>query len=213
MTRSVVGRAFLAAALSGAPLVGGSAQDPNGTTAAQRAAATRIEPGDLLVLKVWREPLLSDSTTVNERGEVALPRLGVMRITEYSISAFQDTLRARYATFLRNPAITVAILRRIVVNGEVARPDVYLVDVTTTLRDVIARAGGIKETGNSKKVSIVRDGRTIRVPNWDRDRTLASDLRSGDQIVVGRKNWLALNTMPALSMVSIVASIALALRR
>jgi protein involved in polysaccharide export with SLBB domain len=213
MTRSFVSRALLAAAFLSAPLAGGSAQSLTDTTAAERAAAAHIEPGDRLVLKVWREPLLSDTAMVNERGEVVLPRLGIVHVTHHSISSLQDTLRARYAAFLRNPAVTIVVLRRVVVNGEVVRPDVYMVDVATTLRDVIARAGGIKETGNAKKVSIVRDGRTIRVPNWDRDRTVASDLRSGDQILVGRKNWLALNTMPALSIVSIVASIALSLRR
>lgn len=46
---------------------------------------------------------------------------------------------ARYGGFLRAPELEVTVLRRIVVNGEVRMPSVYMVDVTLSLRDAIAQ--------------------------------------------------------------------------
>src|SRR5262245_6176211 len=95
-------------------------------TAAIRAASSRPQPGDRIFVHIVGEPLLSDTVTVNERGEVALPKLGVLNIGRLSISDVQDTVRTRYARLLREPAVEVVVLRRIAVNGAVKNPDVYL---------------------------------------------------------------------------------------
>jgi protein involved in polysaccharide export with SLBB domain len=122
-------------------------------------------------------------------------------------------VRTRFAEYFRDAPVELVVLRRVAVNGEVAKPNVYYVDVTTTLRDVIARAGGITEAGNAKKVTIVRGGQRIAVPNWQQDRSVSSDLRSGDQVVVGRRSWLAMNALPALSVTTVVASLIISLAR
>ena len=105
------------------------------------------------------------------------------------------------------------MLRRVSVNGGVAKPNVYYVDVTTTVRDLIARAGGLTEVGNANDVVVIRDGQRIPVRDWQRDRSEASDLRSGDQVVVGRKNWLSMNALPALSVMTGVVSLVVVLFR
>src|SRR5436309_1693838 len=73
--------------------------------AALRAAAAHAQPGDRVFVHIVGEPTLSDTVTVNERGEVALPKLGVVNIAPFTISALQDTIRSRYAVFLREPAV------------------------------------------------------------------------------------------------------------
>jgi polysaccharide biosynthesis/export protein len=172
-----------------------------------------VEPGDRLFLKVWREPMFRDTAVVDERGEVVLPKIGRLKVSDLSISQLSDTVTRRLSAFLRDPAVEVRLLRRVAVNGEVMRPDVYMVDVAMTLRDVVARAGGVNPYGETRKVTVVRDGQATRVPGWLHDNSTASDLRSGDQIIVGRRNWLALNLMPAASALSVLASIAFALTR
>ena len=92
-------------------------------------------------------------------------------------------------------------------------PNIYMVDVTSSLRDAVARAGGLLETGNKNKVSIIRDGRESRVKNWDRVNGPETDLQSGDQIVVGRKSWLTLNALPVISTSVIVIGLIQSLRR
>lgn len=179
----------------------------------RRAANEHPQPGDRVWLHVWREQKLSDTVMVDERGEVMLPKIGIVKASAMTIGEFRDSVRTRFAEYFRDAPVELVVLRRVAVNGEVAKPDVYYVDVTTTLRDVIARAGGITEAGNAKKVTIVRGGHRIAVPNWQQDRSVSSDLRSGDQVVVGRRSWLAMNALPALSVTTVVASLIISLSR
>lgn len=179
----------------------------------RRAANEHPQPGDRVWLHVWREQKLSDTVMVDERGEVMLPKIGIVKASAMTIGEFRDSVRTRFAEYFRDAPVELVVLRRVAVNGEVSKPDVYYVDVTTTLRDVIARAGGITEAGNAKKVTIVRGGQRIAVPNWQQDRSVSSDLRSGDQVVVGRRSWLAMNALPALSVTTVVASLIISLAR
>jgi protein involved in polysaccharide export with SLBB domain len=165
-----------------------------------RAVTAHPRPGDRVWFHVWREPKLSDTVMVDERGDVMLPKVGIVNASALTIGAFRDTVRVRIAEFLRDSPIELVVLRRVAVNGEVAKPNVYYVDVTTTVRDVIARAGGMTEAGNTNNVVVIRDGQRIPVRDWQRDRSTNSDLRSGDQVVVGRRSWLSMNMLPALSV-------------
>lgn len=182
-------------------------------TAAVRAASARPQPGDRLFVHIVGEPLLSDTVTVNERGEVALAKLGVLNISRLSIGELQDTVRSRYARLLREPAVEVVVLRRIAVNGSVKNPSVYLVDLSATLRDVIAQAGGVSDNGDRGKVYIVRSGDRIHVANWESDASRASDLMSGDQIVVDRQAWWKSNVFALTSTAVLIASFAISLAR
>lgn len=188
--------------------VDSAGSDPT-AAAAQRAASVAVAIGDRVRVKVWREPALSDSLTVDERGEVVLPRLGVLRVTGRSIASLQDTLRARYAEYLRDPAVTVTVYRRIGVQGEVRAPGLYYVDATVTLREVLAAAGGITEAGNQDDVRIVRGGQAIRLGRWRAGGPLAAELRSGDQVLVGRRSWLSRNALAAVGTLGLVVSVAL----
>ena len=53
----------------------------------------RIQPGDQVVLNIWREPDLSGTFTVDDAGDVTIPRVGTVRATEYTGEALQRTVR------------------------------------------------------------------------------------------------------------------------
>lgn len=206
------------ALLSGVALqlcVGDSAgaQDTTKAAAAVRAGDARVQPGDRVAVKVFREPGLSDDVMVNERGDIILAKVGTVHAASVSIRALEDTLRARYGVYLRNPDISITVLRRIVVNGEVRRPDIYFVDLSSTLRDVIARAGGITEIGNPARVAIIRAGVSIPAPNWQEDISRAADLQSGDQIFVGMRSWFERNAFALASTGVLVSSFILSLMK
>ena len=188
------------------------AQDSS-TAAAMRAGDARVQPGDRVAVKVYREPGLSDDVMVNERGDITLAKIGTVHAASFRIRALEDTLRGRYAAYLRNPDISITVLRRIVVNGEVRRPDIYFVDLSSTLRDVIARAGGITEIGNPANVAIIRDGVSIPAPRWQEDNSRAADLQSGDQIFVGMRSWFERNAFAIASTGVLVSSFILSLMK
>jgi polysaccharide export outer membrane protein len=191
-----------------------TSQQPDSLAIPPRApSSARIQPGDRIALKVWRELALSDTLTVDQNGMVVLPRLGPVSLAQQTVGTLQDSLRVRFAEFLRNPSIEVTVLRRVGVHGEVKEPTLYWVDVTMTLRDVIALAGGLTEIANINNVVIVRGPTVLRVGNWERGGPLASDLMSGDQIVVGRTSWLSRNALAAVSAASVLASVMITILR
>jgi polysaccharide export outer membrane protein len=143
---------------------------------------------------------------VDTRGNIVLGKVGTVHAGSVTIAALEDTLRTRYSVFLRHPDVSISVLRRVVVIGEVRRPDIYFVDLSSTLRDVIARAGGITEIGNPKRVAIIREGVTIPAPHWQEDITRAADLQSGDQVSVGMRSWFERNAFAIASTGVLVTS-------
>lgn len=156
---------------------------------------------------------MSDTVTINDRGEAAFPKLGVIQVSGMSISALQDTLRARYAAYLRMPELETIVLRRVVVAGEVKQPNVFEVDVASTVADLIARAGGFTENSRRDRISLVRGGRSTPVHAWDAGGAGGLELQSGDEIVVGRRSWWAINALSVLSTAAILGSVAVALAK
>lgn len=180
----------------------------------RRAAGARIRPGDRIELQFRRDRELNSSIIVNERGEAVFPKLGVLDLSDVPIGMLQDSLVVRFREYLRAPELEVNVLRRVVVNGEVRAPNVYMLDVASSgVRDALARAGGLLETSNRKKVYIIRDGHRIHVENWESSQGPETDLQSGDQVLVGRKNWLTLNALPVISTSVIVIGLIQSLRQ
>jgi len=181
--------------------------------AARRTAESPLRPGDQIALNFLRDRELNATVTVNERGQAAFPKLGLFAVSQMSIAQLQDTLRRRYAEFLRTPEFEVSVLRRVAVNGEVRMPNVYLVDPVTNLRDVIARAGGLTEQGSRSKVAVLRGNQRIPVSDWDGESGRFFTLQSGDQVIVGRKNWFVINALSTLSTGVLVASFIITVAR
>lgn len=185
------------------------------TPAASRSANAFAQPGDRITVRGWPASAFGppQDAVVDSRGDVHLAQIGVVPAARIPIAELRDTLTRRYSKYIRDPEVDVSVLRRVTVNGAVFRPDIYFMDVSATLRDIIARAGGISEVGNKKKVSIIRDGVPIHVPNWEHDTSDTSILRSGDQVLVGRRSWLEINIIPVASLGLATASFLLSLRK
>lgn len=173
----------------------------------------RVRPGDQIALEIWREEDMTGEFTVDENGDVVLPRLGVIHASDYTVGEIRSVIRTAYAEFVRTPAIDVTVLRRVGVHGEVREPDLYMIDLTLTLPEVIAKAGGVTAEGNPSKVTIIRDGEQIRLGEREYARLTTAELRSGDQVVVGRRSWLALNSLAAVSTGMVVLSTIISLLR
>lgn len=192
-----------------------SAQDGSGgaLSPSERAAQAMPQPGDRIFVHFLRDRELSDTVTVNERGQAAFPKLGLLMVGDMTIAKLTDSLRVRYAEYLRTPELEIMVLRRVVVNGEVRAPNVYTVDIASTVADVIARAGGFTDAANRDKITLVRNGESNPVHGWDSGGAALLELQSGDEILVGRKNWFLLNVLPTISTAVIVASLIISVSR
>lgn len=187
------GARILTAALAGAALFGptvAAAQHPFET----EPQAVLLQPGDIVRLSIWREPDLSGDFIVDEKGVVVFPKIGPRQVTRQSPEVLEEQLINAYREYLRNPSIDVTLLRRINVLGAVHSPNVYSVDPTMTLAEVIAMAGGITDAGNPEKIEVYRNGEKVPLRFNPRTRIGDTPIRSGDHVYVPQRNWLLRNS-------------------
>ena len=139
---------------------------------------------------------------------MVLPLLGAKSVTGISPDHLRDQLTKEYGDYLVNTAVNVTLLRRIAVLGEVRVPRVYTIDATNSVADVIARAQGVTPEGDAEKIDLVRGGRTLRTTLTGTEILQEADIRSGDQIIVGRRSWLSRNFSSLVGAASLLANIA-----
>lgn len=151
---------------------------------------------------------------VDDRGIVTLPLLGEREVTGLHPAELHDRLVADYREYLQNPSIEVTVLRRVNILGAVGQPGLYQVDATISLSEALGMAGGISPVGNPDDIRVMRGAEVVH-GGLDRALLVGSvDIRSGDQIVVGEKRWLARNSGALLgSLVGAATAITIALIR
>jgi|SRR5688572_4899152 len=134
------------------------------------AQADKLGIGDAIHVTVFQQPDLTTDTRINEKGSIAMPLIGEVKVAGKSQAeaAAQIAASLKEGKFLKNPQVAVAITtvrsRQVSVLGAVARPGRYPLDETSSqLSDVIAAAGGISAIGGDT-VLVIRDGKEQRVP-------------------------------------------------
>ena len=152
-----------------------------------------LQPGDLIRLRIWREPDLSGDFRVDETGAATFPKIGPLPVSQLSTDSLKSLLVSSYDRYLQNPSVEVVFLRRVNVLGAVKSPGLYDVDPTMTVADVVALAGGVTPDGQSKKVELIRPGELKARRLSLQSRLTDSPLRSGDQLRVPQRSWLARN--------------------
>jgi polysaccharide export outer membrane protein len=157
-------------------------------TAPALAQTEKLGVGDTVRIAVHQQPDLSTEARISERGTVAMPLVGEVKVAGLSQRQAADAIAAslKDGKYLKNPQVTVAIAtvrsRQVSVLGEVARPGRYPLDDTTSrVTDVIAAAGGITPTGDDT-VTVLREGKEHKV------RVLGKsfELKGGETIHVER---------------------------
>jgi polysaccharide export outer membrane protein len=165
----------------------------SGTSSGPPASATGVRPGDVIIVRVWREPDYSGDFQVDSRGRVVLPLLGELMVRGRNAETLTDSLRTAYRVFLKNPSIEINVHKRIAVSGEVGRPALYPVDATITIGDLISLAGGVTSAGNRKKIQLLRNGQIIVSALGPGTVLQNSPVQSGDQVFVPQRSWVSRN--------------------
>ncbi len=97
--------------------------------------------------------------------------------------------------FFGNPTVTVVVdeinSRKVFITGQVVKPGPYVIVAPTTVLQLIAMAGGLKDFADSKNIMIVRHeerGKTMSYPfNYKEIRKNLQqniELKPGDTVVV-----------------------------
>jgi protein involved in polysaccharide export with SLBB domain len=170
-----------------------------------------LRPGDVVRLRIWREPDLSGEFPVDEKGVVVFPKIGPLSVTDDVPESLKSKLVSAYKVYLRNPSIDVTMLRRVNILGEVRNPGLHPVDPTMTVADAIALAGGVTPIGSANNVELIRGGEKLTTKLSTRTRIAESPVRSGDQIYVRERSWVSRNTGIVATGLSAGVSLVIAL--
>ena len=149
--------ACLAAACSTSP--GVSAGVAAGT--ASIAQPYRVQVGDQLAIKLYLTPELNEDVTVRPDGLITTQLAEAVPAAGQTPEQLAAALRQAYGSELKDPRITIEVKTaaplRVYVAGEVAAPgELTTAEPPLTLLQAIARAGGMKVTGDPQRVLIVR---------------------------------------------------------
>jgi len=183
--------------------------DAEASRAASRSAP--LVPGDAIRVTVVQEPDLTGDFPVDQNGVVVFPLLGERVVTGMSADSLERTLVKAYREYLESPAINVTVLRRVSILGEVRQPGLYPVDLTMSLNEALAIAGGVSPNGNMKDIRLIRGDEVLYRDMSTGVALTATPLESGDQIVVGQRSWLSRNMALVTTVLTIATSLTIAL--
>ena len=142
-----------------------------------------VEAGDIVRLKNWSAPDQSGDLPVNERGIVLVPTVGSLDVQGLTTDSLQQRIISAFSGRIDPSRVDVQLFRPITVTGGVKSPSVQLVDGSTSVLSLIAKAGGAIRPGGDNRVFIVRSGAPTREISVA-DRVGDLGIRSSDQLYV-----------------------------
>jgi polysaccharide export outer membrane protein len=153
-----------------------------------------IGPEDVLSIVFWRDKEMSTEVTVRPDGKISLPLLDEVQAAGLTPAALRAHLVSESKRFFENPNVTVVVnqinSRKVFITGEVVKPGPYVITAPTTVLQLIAMAGGLKDFADSKNITIVRreNGQTTSYQfNYKAIRKNPRqniELKPGDTVVV-----------------------------
>jgi polysaccharide export outer membrane protein len=163
-----------------------------------------LGPRDLIQIKVYQQPDLTQEIRIDDDGTVTLPLVGMVKADGMTVEAFARDLVRRYKEFLLNPEITVFVKEynkremEISVLGEVGKSGFFRFEERSTLLDILAQVGGLKpdsgdrviilrpkKAGESGEVeTFIFNAQELYTPNGVKNLNI--ELREGDTVMVPR---------------------------
>ena len=180
---------FLAALLS--PLVGVADE-----AAPISRPAYRLQPGDLVVVSVWKESELQREVLVRPDGALTFPLAGEIDVDGKTIEQLRVDLVERLRKYVPDPVVTVAVKaiggNRVYVLGKVARPGEFPFSSPVDVMQALSLAGGATPFAEVNDIVILRRDNNgqrampFRYGEVERGKNLQQNvlLQSGDTVVV-----------------------------
>lgn len=173
-----------------------------------------LHPGDSVKVAVWRNAELSGGFLVSDDGTLQHPLYQSIHVANVPLDSVTSRVGAFLTQYTTNPQFVVQPNFRIVVRGEVRNPALYTVPLEMTLGGAIAAAGGPTPDAQLRKVTLVRDQHSYLLDLSDPAAPwTATPIRSGDQLIIGRKSNLFFGTiLPLFTGAAALASLISVLR-
>ena len=146
---------------------GPAARPPPAPAVPPAAASYRVQVGDQLAIRLYLTPELNEDVTVRPDGRITTQLVEAVPAAGRTPEAIAAALRTGYGGELRDPRITVEVKSyspvRVYVAGEVVSPgEITSGGPPPKLLQAVARAGGVRLSGDTGRVLIVRRGDSDR---------------------------------------------------
>jgi polysaccharide biosynthesis/export protein len=163
---------------------------------ASPSAVYRIQPGDVLLVSVWREQDLQSEVLVRPDGGLSFPLAGEIQATGRTVEEVRVAISERIGKYVPGAVVTVTIKaiggNRIYVIGKVNRPGEYPFTRPIDVMQALSLAGGTTPYAALNDIRVLRreNGRqtsiSFRYADVERGHDLSQniELRSGDTVVV-----------------------------
>jgi len=165
-------------ALSSALVLGLAAATPYAQSPATAAAPTSavalappsdyvIGPDDQLSVVFWHDKELSAEVIVRPDGKISLPLLNDVQASGLTPEQLRVNVTEAAKRFVEDPTASIVVKqinsRKVFITGEVEKPGTYPLTGPTTVLQLIATAGGVKEYADKEKIVVLRseDGRQV----------------------------------------------------
>lgn len=187
MLPKALGLLFAGVMLAVVPMVV-SAQDAGGSY--------QVQPGDVLLVSVWKEPDLQGTALVSPDGTISFPLAGHVSARGKTAEQLQQLLSQRLEKYISNPVVTVSIEQvngnKIYIIGQVNEPGAFVMNHDVDVMQALSMAGGTTPFAALNDIIILRRnefGQTaleFRYSDVARGRNLSQNIRleSGDVVVV-----------------------------
>ena len=152
--------ALVACALLGALPVRGRAQDTAPSVPGPGASLYLLQRGDVLDIKFFYNSELNETVPIRPDGRISLPLVNDVQAAGRTPADLRVELMKIYAGTLREPEVAVIVKefspRRIYVGGEVTTPSLLRVPGQITLLQAIFEAGGVRRSGKTDSIVVLR---------------------------------------------------------
>ena len=129
-----------------------------------------LGPGDEIVVNIWGSTNTSITGTVGKNGSVVLSDAGPVAVGGMTLGAAEKLIKSRlsaiYGGLLSGEArmqLTLGRIKGVSVNviGDVETPGVYSLPSLSSVPSAIFMAGGLKENGTVRNITVYRGGKKV----------------------------------------------------
>ncbi len=121
--------------------------------------------GDQLLIRVWGSTSGETQATIDRSGEIAIPKLGTLRLAGVKASQAQAAVKALFNKFYKDIEVSVSLgkLRKLTVFvvGQSRYPGSYQLSSQATLTTGLFASGGPSASGSIRRVQLKRNGALV----------------------------------------------------
>jgi polysaccharide export outer membrane protein len=119
-------------------------------------------PGDVIDIKVWRQPDMDMQIVIAPDGAITYPLVGRIEVSGMTYPELVSTIELELQTYYTDPSVAVNIVQvsnqKVFVPGEVNNPSVLQIENELSVLEALTRTGGISNDANTENVLLIRGG-------------------------------------------------------